>query len=91
MIAAVSLAFTPSYAYSTPLLSSVVPSDISSRSFNASIIMRVPYQDITYIPAVSEVLKVAWIQYVAFFVVVAFVLFRLNSFIFRHQVFALFM
>jgi hypothetical protein len=39
-----------------------------------------------YTPPVSAVLKNAWIQYIAFFVVVAFLLFRLNSFVFRHKV-----
>jgi hypothetical protein len=39
-----------------------------------------------YTPAVSEVLKFAWVQYMAFFFVVAFLLFRLNAFIFKHRV-----
>ena len=74
----VSLSFTPTYTYAF--------TDLSSRSFNATVVMRIPYQDIKYIPSVSEVLKLAWIQYISFFIVVAFVLFRMNSFIFRHQV-----
>ena len=43
-----------------------------------------------YTPNVSEVLKVAWVQYMAFFIVVAFLLYRLNAFIFRHRVRALY-
>ena len=39
-----------------------------------------------YTPPVSTVLKNAWIQYIAFFAVVSFLLFRLNSFVFRHKV-----
>lgn len=39
-----------------------------------------------YTPPMSEVLKWAWIQYMSFFAVVSFLLFRLNSFVFRHQV-----
>lgn len=39
-----------------------------------------------YTPPVSTVLKHAWIQYIAFFAVVSFLLFRLNSFVFRHKV-----
>ena len=41
---------------------------------------------IRYTPGASEVLKFAWIQYMSFFLVIAFVLFRLNEFVFRHQV-----
>lgn len=44
------------------------------------------YLVISYTPAVSEVLKFAWIQYMSFFFVVAFLLYRLNAFIFRHRV-----
>jgi len=40
----------------------------------------------SYTPTISSVLKFAWIQYMSIFVVVAFLLFTLNSFIFRHQV-----
>lgn len=32
------------------------------------------------------VLKNAWIQYVSFFIVIGFLLYRLNSFVFRHKV-----
>jgi hypothetical protein len=39
-----------------------------------------------YTPTVSAVLKNAWIQYLAFFAVISFLLFRLNSFVFRHKV-----
>lgn len=64
----------------------VVPSDNSSiLYFNASMVIRIPAQPIRYTPAVSSVLKHAWIQYLSFFVVVAFLLFRLNSFVFRHK------
>ena len=37
-------------------------------------------------PPTSEVLKFAWIQYIAFFAVISFLLTRLSSFLFRHQV-----
>jgi hypothetical protein len=39
-----------------------------------------------YTPTVSAVLKNAWIQYISFFAVISFLLFRLNSFVFRHKV-----
>lgn len=53
--------------------------------FNATFTLRIPKIPIRYTPSVSEVVKFAWIQYAAFFVVVAFLLYRLNAFIFRHQ------
>jgi hypothetical protein len=53
--------------------------------FNATITLRVPEQSIRYTPPASEVLKWAWVQYIAFWAPVAFLLFRLSSFVFRHQ------
>eukprot|EP01034_Spumella_vulgaris_P025370 gene25370-31822_t len=60
----------------------------TQQHFNATIVIRIPEQPVRYSPEISVVLKKAWIQYVAFFAVVAFLLFRLNSFIFRHQLLA---
>jgi len=56
-------------------------------TFNSTIIQRIPIQSIRYTPPVSETLKYAWIQYISFFAVISFLLFRLNSFVFRHQLF----
>ena len=39
-----------------------------------------------YTPTVSYTLKVAWIQYLSFFILIGFLISRLNSFVFRHQV-----
>lgn len=61
-------------------------SDGTLKYFNASLTLRVPLQSIVYTPPASAVLKFAWIQYVSFFVLVSFLLFSLNSFIYRHQV-----
>lgn len=61
--------------------------DVSSQNyFNVSMSLRVPLQPVVYTPATSQVLKVAWIQYISFFLLVAFLLLSLNSFIYRHQV-----
>lgn len=78
-----STVFAPTYIYSVPSMSgrSVVDASV----FNASIVLRIPRQPIRYTPGASEVLKFAWIQYMCFFVVIAFVMFRLNAFVFRHQ------
>ena len=52
---------------------------------NLSFVVRVPQQAVMYTPNVSEVLKFAWIQYAAFFIIVAFLMHRLSSFVFRNQ------
>jgi hypothetical protein len=81
-----SLTFVPSYTYAERTFVQDSNDDKVLRFFNASIVMRVPVQPVRYNPPASEVFKWAWIQYIAFFAVVSFLLFRLNSFIFRHQV-----
>lgn len=57
----------------------------ASTLFNASLTVRIPQQQVRYTPPASAVLAFAWIQYMSFFIVVAFVLYRVNSFIFRNQ------
>lgn len=52
---------------------------------NFTAVIRIPEQAVLYTPAVSEVLKFAWIQYISFFVITAFLLHRLTSFVFRNQ------
>lgn len=59
--------------------------DSQLKQFNATMTLRFPYQTVSYTPSVSEVLKFSWMQYISFFAVVSFVLFRLSSFVFRHQ------
>ena len=44
---------------------------------------------LSYSPGPSEVLKWAWVQYVSVFLVIAFLLDRMNSFVFTHKVGAL--
>lgn len=55
------------------------------RYFNVSLTVRVPTQPVVYTPTLSSTLKFAWIQYMSFFIVIAFLLNILNSFIFRHK------
>lgn len=81
-----SMVYTPNSAFVDRRLSTV-PDDLSAvQFFNASLVIRIPTQAIRYTPQVTTVLKDAWIQYVSFFIVVAFLLFRLNSFVFRHKI-----
>lgn len=53
--------------------------------FNASITINVPQQPIRYSPPASELLKDAWIQYLSFFLVVWFLIYHINAFIYSHN------
>ena len=53
--------------------------------FNATINVRIPIQPLLYTPNASEVLKFAFVQFAAFFIVVYFLFNRLTSFVFRHR------
>ena len=57
----------------------------SHNFFNASIKINVPQQPIRYSPPASEMLKDAWIQYLSFFLVVWFLMYQINSFLFSHN------
>eukprot|EP01031_Cornospumella_fuschlensis_P030747 gene30747-37149_t len=82
----VSLVYRRNYEYVEQRGSSFgSDSNTAQTYFNTSLIFRIPLQPITYTPPVSAVLKFAWIQYVSFFLIVGFVLFSINSFIYRHQ------
>jgi len=78
-----SLNFNPTYQYAEKSI--YTPTDKTLQTFNATFILRVNEQAVRYTPAVSEVLKYAWIQYISFFAIISFLLFRINSFVFRHQ------
>lgn len=52
---------------------------------NIAVSLSIPAQPIRFFPTMSEVLKQAWIQYIAFFIVTWFILQRINDFIFRHK------
>lgn len=78
-----SLAFNPTYQYAEKIAYTLT--DKTPQTFNATFVLRVHEQAVRYTPAVSEVLKYAWIQYISFFAIISFLLFRINSFVFRHQ------
>eukprot|EP01040_Poterioochromonas_malhamensis_P000191 gene191-197_t len=82
----VTLAFHSNYQYveRRDNLNSNIPGE-EERFFNASMTIRVPTQTIIYTPPISAVLKFAWVQYMSFFIVVAFLLYQLNSFLFSHK------
>ena len=77
--------FALTYALAEHVQTGGVPLTHDLHYFNATISLRVPQQQVWYTPGVSEVLKWAWVQYVSLFVVVSFLVNRLSSFVFRHQ------
>lgn len=79
-----SMALTPRVDLSKPM-SVLLIIGPSPSVFSATVTVRVPPQTLLYVPPVSKMLKDAWIQYMAFFLVVWFLLFRLNSFVFSHR------
>ncbi|CAM9222905.1 unnamed protein product, partial [Phaeothamnion confervicola] len=54
--------------------------------FNATMTIRIDQQNVLYTPPVSEVLQAGWIQYLAMFVVVWFVLDRFAGYVYFNQV-----
>lgn len=48
--------------------------------------MLIMYPFFRYTPPLSAVVKFAWVQYMSFFIVVAFLLYQINSFVFGHKV-----
>ena len=53
--------------------------------FTATMQLRIPQQVVWFTPGVSETFKWAWMQYLSMFVVVWFILNRVSSFVFGHQ------
>ena len=78
-----SMAFVPHSSSAVTALPHVM--DTSPLYIRAAATVRVPVQTLRYVPPASQVLKQAWIQYVSFFLVVWFLLARLNSFVFSHR------
>ena len=54
-------------------------------NFNLTMVLRVPQQDVLYTPTASEVLKDAWLKYLAIFVVVKYLLEFFASFVAYNQ------
>ena len=78
------LDFEQTYKVWTP--SPGVPQNYGANvNFNLTMVLRVPIQDITYTPTASEVLKDAWLKYLAIFVVVKYLLEYFSSFVAYNQ------
>jgi hypothetical protein len=55
-------------------------------SFKIQLNLRIPTQVVPYIPAVAQVLKGAWIQYLAFLWLMYFIVYYIRQYVFRYQV-----
>eukprot|EP01041_Mallomonas_annulata_P012117 gene12117-25423_t len=77
------MTFQTNYAHKELFVGSYESSE--PRTVDVSIVGRVVAGPVRVTPGVSEVLKWAWIQYVAIFVVIVTLLLRMSSFVFRHQ------
>ncbi len=77
--------FKPSYSYASIMVDPTSPDTSAPKFFNATLSLRVPSQPLLYTPTATEVLKFAWIQFVAFFFVIGFLFYRLTGFVFRHR------
>lgn len=57
----------------------------AAESFNLSLTLKVPTRDVLYTPTASEVLRDAWLKYLATFVVVAILLDYLCAFVYHNH------
>ena len=81
--------FTPTYAHWQPE-SMHVPANGGAlgdggRVFNLTATFRIGQQEIVYTPGVGEVVKEAWVEYLAFLLLTYFLLHRLLAFVYYHQ------
>ncbi len=61
-------------------------SSSSASSFTLQVDLKLPTQDIPYIPGAAEVLKFAWVQYISLFILLAYFMSFVRAFVFRYQV-----
>ncbi len=62
-----------------------LPISLKTPTLNVTLVLRINEQDILYTPSVSEVVQQGWIQYIAVFLVVWYLIDKLCSFIFWNQ------
>ena len=62
------------------------PSGASSSSFHVRVHLHYPTQTLVYTPGVWEVLKMAWVQYLAILVVFAAIFCRVKEYVFSNQI-----
>ncbi len=71
--------FTNTHSYWTPATT-------NTDRFSIKTNIKIPVSDVLYIPAATEVLRNAWVTYVSIFIVTAFFLEKLCSFVYFHQI-----
>ena len=76
--------FDQLYSVWTPLPQGITMGGVY-QEFNLTMVMRIPEADVRYTPTASEVLKDAWVKYLAIFVVVKYLLEKLCAFVFYNQ------
>lgn len=75
------------FGTNAPSVAAAVGEEIARRSFTLNMTFRVPSeQDVRYTPDTSELLKFAWIQYLAIFFVFYYLLKILDRHVFENQV-----
>ena len=83
---AVSSSFQQTYATAVRIMGEhATEVGIVAKTFTATINLRVPTQPIRIQPAIAEVLKVAWTQYMPFFLLCGLLLHRVLSFVFSNR------
>jgi hypothetical protein len=81
----ISTTFVPSYVYGIPKMNPTMTDYDIPNFLNCTLSMRIPLQQVLVVPTSSQVLKVAWVQYAAFLLVIGWFLSRLTSFVFRNR------
>jgi hypothetical protein len=74
-----------STSYTTEIRDDSTSLAINDRKFHAKITIRIPHNPVRVRPAISELLKVAWTQFMPIFLGIAFLLQRLLSFIMSNK------
>ena len=80
----VSTSFKQTYATAVRNMG-VTEVEVDAQTFTATINLRMPTQPVRVQPAIAEVLKVAWTQYMPFFLLSGFLLHRVLSFVFSNR------
>jgi len=76
--------YTPTYETATRILAPQ-PLGHGMHTFNATIVIRVPKQPVLIQPAIAEVLKVAWVQFMPFVLGVGYCIYFLSGYILSNK------
>jgi len=62
------------------------PSTVASENFEMELVIRIPHEQVRYVPPVMESFKLAWLQYLAVFLVLSLVFGWFKALIYKEQV-----